>query len=152
MVDKFFNEAFKQAHLAIKENSGGPFGAVVVHRDRIIGRGRNTVLRDHDPTAHAEMNAIREAAVKIKKHNLGECFLVSTSEPCPMCLMAAHWADLQKIYYAAPNFLAGQYGFRDEKLAQMINNSHIRAIEVDGFYQQAVDLFELWKEQGGQVY
>ncbi len=152
MVEKFFNEAFKQARQAIKENSGGPFGAVVVHRERIIGRGMNTVLRDHDPTAHAEINAIREAAGKIQKHNLGECFLVSTSEPCPMCLMAAHWADLQKIYYAAPHSLARQYGFRDEKLAQMIDNSYIRVIAVDDFYQQAEDLFKLWKEQGSQVY
>lgn len=152
MVEKFFDEAFKQARRAIKEKTGGPFGAVVVHRDRIVGCGMNTVLRDHDPTAHAEINAIRNAAEQLKGHDLKECFLVTTSEPCPMCLMAAHWAGLQKIYYAAPRALAGRYGFRDEKLAQMIDGSQIKTVEVGDFYQQAEELFELWREQGSQIY
>ncbi len=152
MLTEFFDEAFRQAQQAIEQKSGGPFGAVVVHRNKIVGRGFNTVLRDNDPTAHAEINAIRQAGDKLKTPHLTECFLVTVSEPCPMCLMAAHWARLQKIYYAAPCSLAGRYGFQDEKLYRSVEKSEMEVVEVGEFRSRAEELFEEWQRQGGQLY
>jgi len=152
MIKDFFKEAFRLAEQAIEENRGGPFGAVIVCDNQIIGRGMNTVLRDHDPTAHAEINAIRDAARQIANHDLGRCFLVTTSEPCPMCLMAAAWSGVQKIYYAAPHSLADQYGFRDQKLAESISGRPVETIEVAEFGLRAKEIFETWKKQGGQIY
>jgi len=152
MIKDFFKEAFRLAEQAIEDNTGGPFGAVIVRNNQIIGRGMNTVLRDHDPTAHAEINAIRDAARRIANHDLGRCFLVTTSEPCPMCLMAAAWSGLQKIYYAAPHSLADRYGFRDQKLAELVSGRPIETIEVAEFGLQAEQVFEDWKKQGGRTY
>lgn len=152
MIKDFFQEAFGLAEQAVSENTGGPFGAVIVCDDQIVGRGMNTVLRDHDPTAHAEINAIRDATCQMANHDLGRCFLVSTSEPCPMCLMAAVWSGVQKIYYAAPHSLASRYGFRDQKLAELINGRPIETIEVPEFGFQAEQIFKTWKKRGGQTY
>lgn len=152
MLNEFFEQALAEAARAIEEGSGGPFGAVVVCRNKIVGRGRNTVLGDHDPTAHAEIGAIRQAAAELKSPHLNECFLVATAEPCPMCLMAARWAKLQKIYYAAPCSLAASYGFADAKLYHAVEKTGIELIEVADFRRQTERLFMEWQEKGGILY
>ncbi len=152
MLNDFFEAAFQEAEKAVERQSGGPFGAVVVCRDQIVGRGYNSVLIDNDPTAHAEIKAIREAAAKMSSPHLSDCFLVTTSEPCPMCLMAVHWANLQKVYYAAPRSLAARSGFRDEKLYHLIEGSGVELVAVNDFKKRAEELFTVWQKQGGQLY
>lgn len=103
--------------LAIKlseSSNGGPFGAVVVKDNQIIGCGSNNVVNTYDPTAHAEVNAIRSACKQIKNHNLKGCILYSSCEPCPMCLSAAYWSGIEKIVYANDRNLAEKIGFDDK--------------------------------------
>ena len=93
-------EAIRLSLSKMRGNSGGPFGAVVVRKDKIIGRGWNCVTSANDPTAHAEICAIREACKKLKTFRLDDCELYASCEPCPMCLAAICWARFKTIYYA----------------------------------------------------
>ena len=94
-------------------NGGGPFGAVIAHNGTIISTGVNRVTDRCDPTAHAEINAIREACAKLKTFNLSGCEIYSSCEPCPMCLGAIYWAHLDKLYYGNNKIDAAQIGFDD---------------------------------------
>ena len=94
-------------------NNGGPFGAVITRNGQIIATGVNRVTADSDPTAHAEVNAIREACKKLGTFNLSGCELYTSCEPCPMCLGAAYWAHIDKIYYGCNKQDAAQAGFDD---------------------------------------
>ena len=105
---------------------GGPFGAIITDSlGEIIGGGVNTVLRDNDPTAHAEMNAIRQACQKISSHSLKGCILYTTAFPCPMCLSACQWAGISNIYYAEGIATADELNFKDkemyEEMAKVFN-------------------------------
>ena len=95
---------------------GGPFGAVLVHGGRVVARGTNRVVLDRDPTAHAEIVAIREAARRLGTHDLSGAVLYSSCEPCPMCVSAIHWARIERIEYAADRHAAARAGFDDELL------------------------------------
>ena len=109
--------------LSIKntENDGGPFGAVITKNGEIISKSVNRVTKDNDPTAHAEILAIREAAKRLKTFNLSGCIIFCSCEPCPMCLGAIYWARIDKIYYACNRSDAKNYGFDDEYLYKEIN-------------------------------
>ncbi len=96
--------------------TGGPFAALVAREGRIVGRGCNRVTVDNDPTAHAEINAIRSAAAAVGTFNLSGCDLYATCEPCPMCLGAVYWARLDRIFYAATRKDAMAAGFDDEAI------------------------------------
>ena len=91
--------AIEEAKKNMKKNEGGPFGAVIVKDDKIIAVTSNTVLGAHDPTAHAEINAIREAGKILETHDLTGCKLYATGYPCPMCLSAIIWSNIKEIYY-----------------------------------------------------
>jgi guanine deaminase len=95
---------------------GGPFGAVIVLDGQVIGEGRNQVLRTHDPTAHAEVMALRRACIRLGRHQLPQAVLYSSCEPCPMCLSAAYWARVPKVYFAATRDDAAAAGFIDAEL------------------------------------
>lgn len=110
----FLTAALKLAEQGVKVRDGGPFGAVVVYKGKIIGRGDNTVPHTNDPTAHAEINAIRAACKKLKTFNLSKCELYSTCEPCPMCRAAIYWARLKAVYFAATRKDAAAVGFDDQ--------------------------------------
>jgi tRNA(Arg) A34 adenosine deaminase TadA len=97
---KFMARAIELAKENVNSNNGGPFGAVIVKDGKIIGEGINSVTKTNDPTAHAEITAIRQACKKIKSFKLDGCEIYSSTEPCPMCLGAIYWACLKKIYYA----------------------------------------------------
>lgn len=97
---KFMQEAIKLANEAVRSNNGGPFGAVVVKDGEIIGRGSNCVTSTNDPTAHAEIAAIRDACRKIGSFQLEGCEIYTSCEPCPMCLGAIYWARPSKLYFA----------------------------------------------------
>ena len=107
-----------------KTSEGGPFGAVVVKDDQIIGYGSNNVVNTYDPTAHAEVNAIRSACKQIKNHNLTGCILYSSCEPCPMCLSATYWSGIEKIIYANDRNLAEEIGFDDKFIYEEFRLPH----------------------------
>ncbi|MBR2948104.1 MAG: nucleoside deaminase [Bacteroidales bacterium] len=94
--------------------SGGPFGAVIVKDSEVVAAQANRVTVENDPTAHAEVNAIREACKKLGTFDLSGCILYTSCEPCPMCLAAAYWAHIDKIYYAADRYDAAKAGFDDD--------------------------------------
>ncbi len=109
----FMQEAVKEAMRGIKANHGNPFGAVIVKNGKIIARGHNMVLKENDPTAHAEIIAIRNAAKKSNNRHLFDCTIYSSCEPCPMCLCAIYWARIKKVYYGCTKKDAAKIGFED---------------------------------------
>ncbi len=109
----FLRRAIALATENVVRGAGGPFGAVVAREGRIVAEGVNTVTAAHDPTAHAEVNAIRAAARALGVFSLAGCQLYSSCEPCPMCLAAAYWARIDAIYYGASAADAARAGFDD---------------------------------------
>lgn len=107
--------AIELAEQAVNEMTGGPFGAVVVCQGRVVGEGQNRVLQSNDPTAHAEVEAIRAASKALGRFDLSDCELFSSCEPCPMCLGATYWARLRAVYYAANRYDAAAIGFDDAR-------------------------------------
>jgi len=102
------------------QNGGGPFGAVVSKDGKIVSEAYNRVVLTNDPTAHAEILAIRQAASFLKSHDLGECTLYSSCEPCPMCLGAIYWAGIKKVVYASDRIDAARAGFSDSLIYKEI--------------------------------
>lgn len=109
----FLREAIRLSIEKMEANEGGPFGAVVVRNGEIVGRGWNQVTSTNDPTAHAEVVAIRDACSHLKTYSLAECEIYSSCEPCPLCLAAIYWSRLDAIYYAATCDDAAAAGFDD---------------------------------------
>ncbi|MDR0499193.1 MAG: nucleoside deaminase [Holophagales bacterium] len=149
----FLKRALELAEIGIVRADGGPFGALIVKNDQIISEGWNTVIADNDPTAHAEMNAIRLACEKLKHFHLTGCTIYASSEPCPMCLSAAYWARADRIIFANPRFKAASIGFSDEELYLELalpipqRKIHMRQIAVDS----ANDVMEKWTRSKGKV-
>ena len=111
---KFMREAIRLAEDGMNSDSGGPFGAVVVKNGEIIARGFNRVTSDNDPTAHAEVIAIREACKKLGTFQLDDCEIYTSCEPCPMCIGAIYWARPRKVYYACTREDAAAANFDDQ--------------------------------------
>jgi guanine deaminase len=116
----WMNEAIALARSGMRDHGGGPFGAVVVADGKIVGRGWNQVTRFLDPTAHAEITAIRDACRTLQRFELRGCVLYTSCEPCPMCLSAIYWARLDRIYYASTRHDAARIGFDDDFIYQQI--------------------------------
>ena len=116
----FLLEAVKEARIGVEKGDGGPFGAVIVKNGEIIGRGHNKVISKKDPTAHAEIEAIRNACKNINDFNLSGCEMYVTAKPCPMCFGAIHWARLDRVYYGATGEEIEKIGFDDEKFYKII--------------------------------
>jgi len=113
----------ERAMETMQKNFGGPFGAVIIDKEgAVVSIASNTVLKDNDPTAHAEVNAIRQACEKLGTYDLSECVLYTTCYPCPMCLSAVIWANIKKIYYACTKEDAAEIGFRDDYIYDFIKN------------------------------
>lgn len=126
---------------------GGPFGAVVVKDGLVVGRGRNQVTSVNDPTAHAEIMAIRDACRNLGTFNLSGCEIYSSCEPCPMCLSAIYWARLDRLFFAATRADAADAGFDDELLYSEISKDwKTRRLPAEqGLRREAQAAFELWK-------
>lgn len=118
--DLFIDRAIKLAQRSSDSGEGGPFGAVIVHDGKIIGEGWNRVVASNDPTAHAEVMAIRAACLAVNSFHLPNATLYTSSEPCPMCLSAAYWARIERIVFANSRAEAAAIGFCDEELYQEI--------------------------------
>lgn len=113
MNPTFLREAIRLSIEKMESNEGGPFGSVIVRDGEIIGRGWNCVTSSNDPTAHAEVVAIRDACCRLKTFSLAGCEIYCSCEPCPMCLAAIYWSRLDRIYYAATCDDAVAAGFDD---------------------------------------
>ncbi len=146
-------EAIDLARQGVMKGDGGPFGALIVRGDDIIGRGWNQVVVGRDPTAHAEMNAIRDACRRIGEFRLLGCELYTSCQPCPMCLAATYWARLEHIWYAADEEDAAAIGFDDRHIHDQLtraetlrNLGHGRLLR-----DEALAVFRQWYAQPGRV-
>lgn len=144
--EEFMREAVKLSLKNINEG-GGPFGAVIVKDGEIIAKGTNRVTANNDPTAHAEINAIREATQKLGTFDLSGCQIYSSCEPCPMCLGAIYWARLDKIYFANTKIDARDIDFDDsfiyEELEKPIEKRKIPTKQI--LREEAIMAFEKWR-------
>ena len=122
-MNKYMKFAKELSDENLKTNAGGPFGACIVKDGKILGKGSNNVLSNNDPTAHAEIVAIREACQNLNSYDLSGCELYSTCYPCPMCLSAIIWANIKKVYYGNTKEDAAKIGFRDDMIYDFIKNS-----------------------------
>ena len=116
--DQFMREAIKEAETGMRAGHGGPFGCVIVRRGRIVSRGHNCVTSTNDPTAHAEITAIRSACRELETFSLPDCDLYTNCEPCPMCLAAVYWARIPRLYFANTRADAAAIGFVDDFIDQ----------------------------------
>lgn len=147
--------------LAIRKAKDGvdsgqsPFGAIVVKDGKVISSNHNTVWKDGDPTAHAEVNAIRAASAAIRNIDLSGTVMYTTCEPCPMCLTAIHWAKIDRVVYGATIADADGAGFTELTIAakEMVRMGG-SSLKVDSglLQKECADLFRYWKSKGGQSY
>lgn len=143
---KFMKKAIELSIVNVTKG-GGPFGAVIVKNGKIIAEGINSVTKKNDPTAHAEIVAIRNASKKLKNFDLSGCEIYTTCEPCPMCLSAIYWANIDKIYYANTKKDAAKIGFRDDHIYKELSVPlHKRKVPLVQILQNdAIKAFELWE-------
>ena len=123
----------EEAMQTMREGLGGPFGAVIVKDNEVIAVASNTVLGSHDPTAHAEINAIRMASKRLQSHDLSGCVLYATGYPCPMCLAAILWANIKKVYYGTNLEDAKKIGFRDDFIYRFIKDPKDGILDLENF-------------------
>lgn len=142
-MNKFMRAAIKEAYKGINAGHGGPFGAVIVKDGKIVGRGHNRVVKNNDPTCHGEMMAIHSACKKLKTFDLSGCEIYTTGEPCPMCMGAILWSNMEKIYYGCNIIDTEDIGFRDKKFYDMFENHSNLVIELDR--KQCLKLFSDYK-------
>ena len=116
----YMREAVQLAEQGMRSGLGGPFGCVVVRRGKIVGRGSNRVTSTNDPTAHAEVVAIRDACTALQTFQLTDCELYTSCEPCPMCLSAIYWARVPQVYYGNTRADAAAIGFDDDFIYQQV--------------------------------
>ena len=153
MKTKFMREAIRLSLQKMRGNHGGQFGAVVVRHGKIVGRGWNQVTSANDPTAHAEVVAIREACRRLKTFRLDDCELYTSCEPCPMCLAAIYWARMGKIFYANTRRDAAAIGFDDNflyrEVARPVSRRKIHMKQL--FHNEALKVFAEWKKKPDKI-
>lgn len=150
--ERFLREAIQMAEASVKLN-GGPFAAIIVRNGEIIGRGNNRVTLNLDPTAHAEIQAIRDACLHIGDYRLDGGTIYVSCEPCPMCLAACYWARLERIVFAASASDAAQAGFDDVHIRDELGKiSESRQLHmVQGLRDEAQQAFKLWQGQADRL-
>ena len=147
--DQFMQEAIKLAIDGVHNNEGGPFGCIIVKDGEIIGKGNNKVTSTNDPTAHAEIIAIRDACLNLNSFQLKGCTIYTSCEPCPMCLGAIYWARPDKVYFASNKTDAANVGFDDAFIYKEIDLDYTkRSIEFEQkSRKEALKAFKLWEEK-----
>jgi guanine deaminase len=153
MKEKFMREAIRLSLVKMRGNHGGPFGAVVVRKGKIVGRGWNRVTSANDPTAHAEVSAIRDACKKLKTFQLDDCELYTSCEPCPMCLAAIYWARFPKVFYANTRKDAARIAFDDDFIYREVSTPIARRkIPMKQLLRpEALKVFEEWKNKADKI-
>jgi tRNA(Arg) A34 adenosine deaminase TadA len=149
----FMREAIRISVQMMRRGKGGPFGAVVVRKGKIVGKGWNEVTSSNDPTAHAEVVAIRDACQRLKTFQLPDCELYTSCEPCPMCLSAMYWARLKKVYYANTRKDAAAIDFDDDFIyAEVARPIAKRKLPMQQLMrQEALAAFVEWKNKPDKV-
>ena len=141
----------EEARKTMNEGFGGPFGAVIVDsNNNIIAVASNTVLKDNDPTAHAEINAIRKACKKLNTHDLTGYKIYATGYPCPMCLSAIIWSNIKEVYYGTDLKDAEKIGFRDQKIYDFINKKDLTLLNVEQIKHD--ECLKLFLEYNNKIY
>ena len=153
MPDAFMQVAIKRAVENVRSGRGGPFAAVVVKEGRIIAASANCVSSTNDPTAHAEVNAIREACRVLGTFQLTGCEIYTTCEPCPMCLGAIYWARPERVYFGATAGDAAAAGFDDSFIYDELKRTHAeRRIPFEPMMREAaLEAFRVWTEKEDRV-
>jgi len=150
---KYMEMAIAAAMTGMNNDEGGPFGAIVIKGDSIVGRGNNKVTSTNDPTAHAEVVAIRDACNNLQTFQLDGCDLYTSCEPCPMCLGAIYWARPDRVFYACTREDAANIGFDDdliyEELKVPMTDRKISFVQINR--AEALKVFESWKEKGDKT-
>jgi guanine deaminase len=152
-ADLFMPEAIRLAEEGMLRNEGGPFGCVIVKEGHIVGRGNNQVLLTHDPTAHAEVVAIRDATRRLGNYSLHGCDLYTSCEPCPMCLGAIYWARIDRIYYACTREDAAEIEFDDQMIYNEFAASRdMRKIPMISLMrEESKRIFEMWVQKEDRI-
>lgn len=147
--NELMQKAIQLAVENVRSNRGGPFAALVVKGEEIIATGTNIVTSSNDPTAHAEIDAIRKACAKLGRFELSECEIYSTCEPCPMCLGAIYWARPEHVYFAALSEDAAQAGFADKAIREQMRLAYERQrIPIERLsLKEALQPFHAWREK-----
>ena len=144
----------EEARTTMNEGKGGPFGAVITDIEgKVITIASNKVLESHDPTAHAEIMAIRKASEILGTHNLENCILYVTGYPCPMCLSAIMWANIKKVYYGTNLEDAEKIGFKDKKIYDYLKNNDNNILNIEQLnYDECLELFKEYQENDKELY
>lgn len=149
----FMHEAISLSLKGITSGEGGPFGCVVVKGDEVIGRGNNKVTSTNDPTAHAEVVAIRDACSNLKTFQLLDCEIYTSCEPCPMCMGAIYWARPKKVFFANTRNDAAAIGFDDSMIYDELNCDHeqrkIPIVQVGR--EEAIKVFNEWEKIDNKI-
>lgn len=153
MQKQFMRRAIELAREGMDAGAGGPFGSVVVHNGEIIAEGYNRVTSDNDPTAHAEVTAIREACQKLGTFQLNDCEIYTSCEPCPMCLGAIYWARPKVVYYACTREDAAAIDFDDQliydEIDAGIDNRQIPFKQMQR--SEALSVFNAWQDKTDKI-
>lgn len=147
---QFMQQAIRLAYDNVDQSGGKPFGAVIVRNGEIIATGVNEVLVTHDPSAHAEIQAIRQATTKLQTDNLSDCEIYASGEPCPMCLTAIYWAKIPTVYYAYPEADAAAIGMATRPVLEQLKLPHDeKSIKIKQMYNEDPSLnpFQKWLEK-----
>lgn len=148
-MNDFMQVAIDEARKGMNSKHGGPFGAVIVRDGEIISRSHNKVLHTNDPTAHAEIGAIRQASSILKKFDLSDCEIYTTSQPCPMCLAAIYWARIEKIYFGTDKDEVAAIGFDDSRFYDLIkkDTEELSKLFVKVDQEKCLELLNEWNSK-----
>lgn len=153
-MNKFMELAYNKALENSQDGVGGPFGCCIVKDGGVISLESNSVLKDNDPTAHGEINAIRAACKKLGTYDLSGCELYTTSAPCPMCACAIIWANIKKVYFGCTCQDAAEIGFRDDDMYAWFAGEDVpdpfEMSQVDG--EECLEIFRKYAEQNKTIY
>ena len=148
------NKAIESAVNGIRNKEGGPFGAVITDKEgNIIACGNNKVILNNDPTAHAEVIAIRNACQKLNTYDLSNCIMYTTCEPCPMCLGAIIWSNIKTVYYGCDKVDANNIGFRDDMIYEYLNNRELKLLDMHQINrEECMKVFKEYANNNGTIY
>ena len=153
-MNPFMQQALKEAINGSQGNEGGPFGAVICQKGQIIALGHNEVIKTNDPTAHAEIVAIRKACAQLGRFELSDCELYTSCEPCPMCLSAIYWARIPVVYFGCNKKDAAAIGFDDDKIYEFLKapvqqTDTLRLIPLDRV--SCLPIFSEWQKKQDKI-
>jgi guanine deaminase len=149
---QFLSQAIELSRHALQDLGKTPFGALIVVNNEVIAEGISTVIELRDPTAHAEVMALRAAGSKLDRHLMPDAVMYASSEPCPMCLVACYWAQIPRLVYGATSFDVAKHGFEDLQLYRELTTPHkersiVQVAAAGALHAHATDVLRTWADQ-----